>query len=355
MSRVLALAAAFALLAAPAAGGRSLPPGAKPTKTQRPTSSGATSWAAREIRVVVARGLMAKSVATFRPNDPLTQGELSALVAGLTDQPLQRAANPAAPVAMAQLDARLVRALGVSAAATSFRAGAADAGLTVPTRFGTEVAARLLGLRTNHPAKLDDLELRPTDPATRAEAAYSAAQILRFRGWEVNSLTSAADSFVLPQPSPWQKRVLNVATRFIGFPYVWGGTSEGPGTTLGTPTRGGFDCSGFAWRVYKLQAYPGGAALAQTLRGRTTYAMSGEVPRSKRVPFAKLRPGDLLFFGARGPRSKPAEVDHMGLYLGNRWLIHSSSYGVAVAQLRGWYRERFAWGRRPLAEAGLTS
>jgi cell wall-associated NlpC family hydrolase len=45
----------------------------------------------------------------------------------------------------------------------------------------------------------------------------------------------------------------------------------------------------------------------------------------------------------------------MGIYLGNGWFIHSSGYGVAVTQLRGWYAQRFAWGRRPLAEASLVS
>jgi cell wall-associated NlpC family hydrolase len=43
----------------------------------------------------------------------------------------------------------------------------------------------------------------------------------------------------------------------------------------------------------------------------------------------------------------------MGLYLGNGWLIHSSRYGVALAPVDGWYEQRLAWGRRPLAEAGL--
>jgi cell wall-associated NlpC family hydrolase len=43
----------------------------------------------------------------------------------------------------------------------------------------------------------------------------------------------------------------------------------------------------------------------------------------------------------------------VGIYLGNGWFIHSSGYGVAVAQLDGWYAREFAWARRPLAEAGL--
>jgi hypothetical protein len=43
----------------------------------------------------------------------------------------------------------------------------------------------------------------------------------------------------------------------------------------------------------------------------------------------------------------------MGIYIGNGWFINSSSYGVALAQLTGWYAKEFAWARRPLAEAGL--
>jgi cell wall-associated NlpC family hydrolase len=81
--------------------------------------------------------------------------------------------------------------------------------------------------------------------------------------------------------------------------------------------------------------------------------MSGEVPKSQRIALADLQPADVVFFGDKGPRSKPAQVGHMGIYLGNGWFIHSSDYGVALATLTGWYAREFAWGRRPLAEAGL--
>jgi len=56
---------------------------------------------------------------------------------------------------------------------------------------------------------------------------------------------------------------------------------------------------------------------------------------------------------AKGPSSKPKDVDHAGIYLGNGWFVHSSGFGVALAPLEGWYRNGFAWARRPLAEAGL--
>jgi cell wall-associated NlpC family hydrolase len=264
--------------------------------------------------------------------------------------------SPDASVTMTGLDSKLVAALGLNDTAKLFTQGAKAAGLKPPSRFGTEVTARLLGLRTNHPAALDALELSPGEPATHAEAAFSTARILRLGAeFDPQPLQDLAATFVLPALTPWQTQILNTAVKFIGYPYVWGGESETTKSPFGPQVHGGFDCSGFVWRVYKVQQYAGAPVLAATLQGRTTYAMSGEVPASKRIPLAKLQPADLIFFGAKGSKSKPAQVNHMGIYLGNGWFIHSSAYGVAVATLTGWYADRFAWGRRPLAEAGLVS
>jgi cell wall-associated NlpC family hydrolase len=314
----------------------------------------ATSWAQAELKAVVAAGLMAKEAAA-RPNDPLTRGELETISAGLLRVTPAARNAPATTVTMSGLDSKLVTTLGLSDTAKLFTESAKTAGLSPPPRFGTEVVARLLGLRTNHPAALDKLELSPNEPASHAEAAYSAARILKFGEWDVPSTQELAATFVLPTLTPWQKQVLNTAVRFIGYPYVWGGESETTSSPYGPQVHGGFDCSGFVWRVYKLQVYPNEGHLADVLQGRTTYAMSGEVKPAKRISLAKLQPADVIFFGAKGPKSKPAQVNHMGIYLGNGWFINSSAYGVAVAQLSGWYAERFAWGRRPLAEAGLVS
>lgn len=314
----------------------------------------ATSWAQAELKTVVAAGLMTKQVAA-RPNDPLTRGALETLVAGLMRAAPAAPSTPAATVTMTALDSRLVTALGLGNAAKLFTQGAKTAGLAPPSRFGTEAVARLLGLRTNHPASLDALELLPNEAATRAEAAFSAARILRFGEWEAGSTQELATSFVLPVLTPWQKRILTTAARFIGYPYVWGGESEFPESPFGPQVHGGLDCSGFVWRVYKVQPYPNAGRLAETLQGRTTYAMSAEVPAAKRIALTKLQPADVIFFGSNGPKSKPAQINHMGIYLGNGWFIHSSGYGVAVATMSGWYEKRFAWGRRPLAEAALVS
>jgi cell wall-associated NlpC family hydrolase len=314
----------------------------------------ATSWAQAELRAVVAAGLMAKEAAA-RPQDSLTRAELATISAGLLHVAPIAPTAVTTTVTMSGLDAKLVSTLGLTDSANTFTQGAKAAGLTTPSRFGNEVVARLLGLRTNHPAALDKIELSPSEPATHAEAAYSAARILKLGESNLASMQELAPTFLLPTLTSWQKQVLNTAVRYIGYPYVWGGESETTISPYGPQVHGGFDCSGFVWRVYKLQAYPNEGKLADVLKGRTTYAMSGEIPTAKRITFSKLQPADLIFFGPAGPRSKPAQVNHMGIYLGNGWFIHSSGYGVAVVPLTGWYAQRFAWGRRPLAEAGLVS
>src|SRR3954449_2822935 len=313
-----------------------------------------TSWAQAELKAVVAAGLMAKETAA-RPNDALTRGELETISSGLLHVTPAKPSITAATVTISALDAKLVTTLGLSSAAKVFAQNAKAAGLAPPARFGTEVVARLLGLRTDHPASLDALELSPNEPASHAEAAYSAARVLHLGESDAASTEQLAQTFVPPAYTPWQKQILDTAVHFIGYPYVWGGESETTASPFGPQAHGGFDCSGFVWRVYKLQTYAKEGTLADVLKGRTTYAMSGEVPARKRIALAKLQPADVIFFGAAGTKSKAAQVNHMGIYLGNGWFIHSSGYGVAVAQLSGWYAKRFAWGRRPLGEAGLVS
>ena len=200
------------------------------------------------------------------------------------------------------------------------------------------------------------LELGPDNVATRAEAAYSAAHVLAFTGGETDLVDGLAGTFQLAVLSTLQRAILQTAVDLVGYPYVWGGTMEIPQDPFktGNMLPGGFDCSGFAWRIYKLQTYQGAEGLAGTLKGRTTYAMSGEIPRSERIGLADLQPGDLLFFGPLGPKSKPAQVDHVGIYLGVNWFVQASSQGVALAPFTDAYAKRFAWARDPIAEAGLS-
>jgi cell wall-associated NlpC family hydrolase len=314
----------------------------------------ATAWDPSAIKLVTSHGLLGGDATNFRPDDPLTAGDLADLVSGLTGKPAVLPANPSATVTIVQLDAALIRGEGLGAAAARFRAAAVAAGLNPPYRFGPEAVARLLGLRTDHPRSQEYLEPAPSSVASRAEAAFSAAKILGWQGWEVQYVKDLAASFAPEPVTGWQQTILQQAVSLIGYPYVFAGTSENRQTVLGQSVPGGFDCSGFVWRLYKLASYAVGTPLAGTLKGRTTYAMSGEVPASDRIAFADLQPGDVLFFGTNGPRSKPAQVYHAGIYLGGGWMIHSSGQGVAVAPIAtGYYAKAFAWARRPLAEAGL--
>ena len=139
-------------------------------------------------------------------------------------------------------------------------------------------------------------------------------------------------------------KIVNIAMSYVGVAQYRFGAE---GTQY-------VDCSGLVWRVYKLEPFAGAPRLATALKGRTTYAMSGEVPRAARITRASLRAADVVFFGSRGPASKPTEVGHMGIYLGNGWIVHSSDRGTTLVPMTGWYETRFAWGRSPLAEVGLA-
>jgi cell wall-associated NlpC family hydrolase len=325
--RPLVALLAILLLAAPAGAGAATP-------VQK------RSWAHAQIVAVTESGLLGGDAEAFRPDDPLSGEELEELAQGLSLAGMPEA-PPLATVTMASLDARLVQALGLQDAAYRFFRTARGAGLNPPKRFGTETVARLLELRFNHPAGTDELELLPTEPATRAEAAYSAARVLALGDEDVERVRELSKAFALPQPTPWQQRLLRKAVSLVGHPYIWSGTDRG------------FDCSGFVWRVFKLTTYPGGQGLGAVLEGRTSQAMSGEVAKDLRLAADVVQPADVLFFGAKGTRSRPAQVDHMGIALGNGWMIHSSRFGVTVVPLQGWWHDGFAWARRPLAEAGI--
>jgi cell wall-associated NlpC family hydrolase len=349
--RLLAALAALALPAAAVAAG--------PGDDLAASAAGSKSGAAPQIASVVLARIMGPDVASFRPDDALTRGELHAAILAL-GKPHAAPLDPARLVTMRELDAQLVAAAGLLPSARAIRLAARDGGLEPTDMLGTETIARLLGLRVNHPVGSESLERGPNEPASRAEAAYSLAKLRLLDASRIAAVRDTAATFLVSQLGMWEQLVLARALRFVGYPYVFSGTSEkvqklwsstAPGGTITVP--GGFDCSGLVWRVFKTQPFDGAPLLPGVLRGRTTYAMSGEVGSALRVAPTAIRSGDVLFFGDRGPKSKPSEVGHSGIYVGNGWFVHSSSAGVTLQPLQGWYAERLAWARRPLAEAGL--
>jgi cell wall-associated NlpC family hydrolase len=305
-------------------------------------------WNTGEQRAVARAGVLP------RLSDGRLHGERALTGAALgraLDRLAQRAggvpvAAPAgATVSVTAFDARLVAQLGLSDVARGVAAEAARAGLRPGRSFGTEVVARFLGLRDDHPSADDALELYPWDPITRAEAAHSLAVVLRFSGWEAESARSRLSAFSVPSMGPAARRVLRLAAAKVGMPYVWGGESDGTSSAYGYQAHGGYDCSGLVWRVFKLSGDPLGARI----RGRTAAQMAGEIPRSQRIRLADVRPGDLLFFGSAGFRSRATASDivHVGIAISPHWMINSSSQGVFLSSLDdSWRRDEFAWARR---------
>ena len=116
------------------------------------------------------------------------------------------------------------------------------------------------------------------------------------------------------------ERITGTALRYLGVPYVWGGTSFG-----------GVDCSGFVWAVFaKNGIYLPRTADAQYEEGR-------------HVSSRDLRAGDLVFF-----QTYSLGASHVGIYLGNGKFVHaSSSDGVRVDQLtEDYYSSRYLGARR---------
>lgn len=342
----------------------------------------AASWDATQQRQVVAAGLMADSGGSFGGAGDLSAAQANAAMVALAPslqsalalqgQSEQQAAPgelhapggdgeprssgqaavavPTAPVAqttqspvtVVTFDRMLVDELGLESVAVHVQGTAAAAGLRPPSYFGSEVLARYLELGYEHPVGSQRLDLFPTAAITRAQAAWSLSAATRLSSWQIASARESLSAFALPLMSAAQRQALQIAVSRIGYPYVWGGTTDNTADGL---EHGGFDCSGFAWRVFKVSGLPWG----REILGRTAAEQAGEIPRSQRLQMSQLQPGDLLFFGTAHFNSRATESDiiHEGIYLGENWVIHSSGQGVYVLPLSGsWLGSSFAWGRR---------
>jgi len=100
-----------------------------------------------------------------------------------------------------------------------------------------------------------------------------------------------------PAPAPNGRRLTERALRFLGIPYLWGGT-----------TPKGFDCSGLVKRVFLME----GIALP---RDSDRQALVGTLISKERTE--DLAPADLLFFG------EGEKVSHVAIYLGHTTFIHA--------------------------------
>jgi hypothetical protein len=306
----------------------------------------ARSWADASISTVIEAGILPGETAeTYGPTRALDHGTLAMLVWGAVPDSMDRVAIPTtdAPVTIGELDAVFVSALGLAPTAKQARDQLARLRYGPRADAGTEIVARLLGLRYNHPAGSDQLERSDTEVATRADAAFTTAKVLR--GVYADGARAVVAKFAgLPVTTGQRHAALARAIRLIGRPYVWGGTSE----TSPSQAHGGFDCSGLIWRALILDpAAPKG--MLKKVGGRTTFEMARTTPKSRRLTRARTRPADILLFGSAGRSSKVAQIGHSGIDLGNGLMIHSSSQGVTIKEWdTGWHATSFAFAKSVL-------
>jgi cell wall-associated NlpC family hydrolase len=304
------------------------------------------NWDLPQQRNVAQAGVLPDLPGGFHGEQSLTADQLRGALAAIAQRNKVAAVDvPDTRISVRLFHKLVVKQLGLADLANSIQAEARGAGLKPPSVFGNEVVARQLGLRYDHPSQDDALELYPTDTITRAEAAYSFDHVLSRGTGSAYYARQLFAGFKLPAYTPDQLRVLRIAVSKIGMPYVWGGETDTASTTYGPQAHGGYDCSGFVWRVFKLSGDPAG----QNIKGRTAAQMAGEIAQSDRVPFDSIAPGDLLFFGASFDSRSSANVSHVGIALSGEFMIHSSSQGVYVSSLtESWRRSSFAWARRVL-------
>lgn len=113
---------------------------------------------------------------------------------------------------------------------------------------------------------------------------------------------------VVSDPKPLSiSESIELAKRFLGIPYLWGGSSSF-----------GFDCSGFTQMLVRSR----GIVMPRDADKQAAWSGVVEVDRKD------LQPGDLLFFGA-----SPKEITHTGMYIGNGQFINATTNEHPVVQI----------------------
>ena len=139
--------------------------------------------------------------------------------------------------------------------------------------------------------------LAPTGTTGASAASFSAA----LRGTTAAASTTSAASATPGYGARSGDAVVAEAKKYLGVPYVWGGTDP----------KTGLDCSGLVQHVYGNLGYD-------------LPRVSGDQAHAGRaVPsLSQAQPGDILAFGS--------PVHHVGIYLGNNQMIEAPRPGLAV-------------------------
>lgn len=171
-----------------------------------------------------------------------------------------------------------------------------------------------------------DEDAGPGTPVDSPDVAEWTAKYVRDEQTQAHHTSghglSKFASRILAKTTRIAKNLTRDALRFLGTPYVFGGTSSS-----------GFDCSGFVQHVF--------AMLGVTLP-RTADAQYYAGNRVK----GGMKAGDLVFF-----QTYAAGPSHVGIYLGHGRFVHASSHGVMVSSLSdSYWSERYLGAKRFIAQ-----
>lgn len=119
--------------------------------------------------------------------------------------------------------------------------------------------------------------------------------------------------------------IVAYAKKYLGYKYVYGGTSP----------SAGFDCSGFTYYVYKHFGYT------------ISRSSKAQANNGKAISRSNLQPGDLIIF----KNQSLTAIGHVGIYVGDNKIIHASEPGVGVTitdiNASGYnYNKRYVTARR---------
>lgn len=168
---------------------------------------------------------------------------------------------------------------------------------------------------------LSDTKQEPAKINTTSRGANTSRKSSK-KEKSTNAQANVANDTKTPSNSTGSAKgsaIVATAKKYLGYKYVYGGTS--PST--------GFDCSGFTSYVYRQH----GISLNRTAAGQ--YSNGTYVSR------ANLQPGDLVMFGS--------PINHVAIYIGGGQIIHAStpSTGVRIDSLNsGYYSKNYTGARR---------